>query len=165
MTQRKRTTKKARSETWQSVLVLDPNPVSRSTVRRHYAAWRRERELPDRCDIVGCMFFTAPLEWNGKPLKLIVDHEDGNRFNNTPANRRTGTSSTMAMEPASWPRPVAQLAPRSSALAVHAPTTATSSSSSSWNRRTCGNADMRAPRPSMMSHLRTSATRSRSWSV
>lgn len=88
MTPRKRTTKKASAETWQSVLILDPNPVSRSTVRRHYAAWRREHQIPDRCDIPGCMFFAAPLEWNGRPLKLIVDHEDGNRYNNTPTNLR-----------------------------------------------------------------------------
>jgi hypothetical protein len=58
--------------------------VSQATVRRHYQRWRNRQGLPLRCDNPECQFHTQPLIWNGKPLKLILDHIDGNRRDNRP---------------------------------------------------------------------------------
>jgi hypothetical protein len=57
---------------------------SRDTVRRHFLRWRQEQSppLPIRCDNPGCFFHTNPLTWNGKPLKPILDHVDGNNSDN-----------------------------------------------------------------------------------
>jgi HNH endonuclease len=62
--------------------------ASLSTVKRQYAQWRKHHELPDRCDDPRCQFHTAPLIWNGKPLRLIVDHANGVRADNRPENLR-----------------------------------------------------------------------------
>jgi hypothetical protein len=70
------------------VLRYSPQPASRSTVRRHYAAWREERGIPPRCDLEGCVFNLAPLTWSGKPLPLILDHANGNNRDNNPNNLR-----------------------------------------------------------------------------
>jgi hypothetical protein len=58
----------------------------RSTVRRHYLRWRRAQNppLPVRCDNPACRFHTEPLVWNGKPLKPILDHKEGNNSDNRP---------------------------------------------------------------------------------
>ena len=42
--------------------------------------------MPDRCDNQQCRFHTEPLKWNGKLLRPILDHKDGNRFDNSPGN-------------------------------------------------------------------------------
>lgn len=73
---------------WQDVLRLHPKRRSQSTIRRFYDIWRQERGLPIRCDKPECHFHTAPLFWNDKPLKLILDHVDGNRFDNLPNSLR-----------------------------------------------------------------------------
>jgi hypothetical protein len=62
--------------------------VDQGTIRRAYLRWRLEKGMPERCDNVKCVFHTQPLEWNGIPLKLILDHCDGNRYDNSPANIR-----------------------------------------------------------------------------
>lgn len=64
--------------------------ASQDTVRRHYRAWRATQEppLPDRCDNQECRFFSEPLLWNGSPLKLILDHLDGVRWDNRPESLR-----------------------------------------------------------------------------
>ena len=44
--------------------------------------------MPLRCDNPACMFHTAPLMWNEQPLKLILDHIEGNKYDNHPASLR-----------------------------------------------------------------------------
>lgn|SRR5215510_13912711 len=87
--------KEAARSTWRSVLKLWPKtrdgkltPRDAGRVRRAFVAYRAELGLPDRCDIKDCRFHRKPLTWNGKKLGLILDHEDGNRFNNLPSNLR-----------------------------------------------------------------------------
>lgn len=87
--------KKANHLTWRSVLTLwpktrggKPTPRNASRVARAFAAYRSELGLTDRCDIQDCRFHQEPLTWNGKELGIILDHEDGNRFNNQPSNLR-----------------------------------------------------------------------------
>lgn len=70
----------------EDVLVLNPERKPQSTIRRHYDNWRRDKGIPSRCDNVKCKFHLEPLVWNGLPLKLILDHKDGNRFHNLPSN-------------------------------------------------------------------------------
>jgi hypothetical protein len=70
------------------VLCYSMNKCSRATVRRFYLEWRRSEKLPERCDNPKCTFFTAPLEWNGNPLPLILDHINGNRKDNSTRNLR-----------------------------------------------------------------------------
>jgi hypothetical protein len=72
---------------WQ-VLCYSYKGASRSTVRRYYAIWRKEKGLPTRCDIPTCVFHTQPPTWGGKPLPLILDHTNGNRRDNSPENLR-----------------------------------------------------------------------------
>jgi hypothetical protein len=73
---------------WQEVLRLHPKKRSQSTIRRFYDIWRKEQGLPLRCDNPDCQFHTAPLLWNGKSLKLILDHVEGNRYDNHPSSLR-----------------------------------------------------------------------------
>jgi hypothetical protein len=58
--------------------------LNHSTLRTHYAEYRREVGLPERCDNPACWFHMARMEWNGKPLRPIVDHIGGARRNNRP---------------------------------------------------------------------------------
>ncbi len=66
------------------LLVYSPVEQSRSRVRSQYLRWRNERGIPERCDNPKCQFNSAPLVWNGKPLKLTLDHIEGNKFDNRP---------------------------------------------------------------------------------
>jgi hypothetical protein len=59
-----------------------------STVRPHYDRYRKENNLPIRCDNPECTFHTQPLMWNKKPLPVILDHIDGCSNNNSPDNLR-----------------------------------------------------------------------------
>lgn len=65
-------------------LRYSPKAPVRATVRRQYAAWRKAHGLPDRCDIPTCRFHHAPLRWNGAKLPLILDHIEGNKYENHP---------------------------------------------------------------------------------
>jgi hypothetical protein len=70
------------------VLRYSPTPANRATVRRHYALWREEQDIPARCDMPNCTFFRPPLVWAGKPLPLILDHANGNKLDNSVKNLR-----------------------------------------------------------------------------
>lgn len=61
---------------------------SQSTVRRHYIEWRSQQNppIPLRCDEPGCVYHQRPLIWNGKELKLILDHKNGVSGDNRPPN-------------------------------------------------------------------------------
>lgn len=69
-------------------LDMTASKISQRTVWRHYVKWRERRGVLVRCDNEHCRFFTAPLEWNGLPFKLILDHRSGNKFDNRPENLR-----------------------------------------------------------------------------
>lgn len=62
--------------------------ASQGTVRRHYLRWRQKQDppLPERCDNPLCFFYTNPLIWNGKKIKPILDHINGNNSDNRPKN-------------------------------------------------------------------------------
>jgi hypothetical protein len=74
--------------TWRDVLLFSPTKVSQSTIRRYYEQYRREMDLPFRCDNETCTFHKQPPIWNGKPLPLILDHKNGVRQDNSPKNLR-----------------------------------------------------------------------------
>jgi hypothetical protein len=62
--------------------------TSQTTVKRHYLAWRNIQNppMPMRCDNIECIFYTKPLNWNGKLLIPILDHKNGNNSDNHPKN-------------------------------------------------------------------------------
>ena len=70
------------------VLKYSPKPASKSTVRRYYAILRQRLGRPDRCDNEECKFFHEPLIWNGKRIKPILDHKNGNCKDNSESNLR-----------------------------------------------------------------------------
>ena len=72
----------------EDVLRLSPKKRSQSTVRRRYDQLRCDTGHPERCDNPSCHFHSNPLIWNGKKFKPILDHIDGNRFDNRPKNLR-----------------------------------------------------------------------------
>jgi hypothetical protein len=76
--------------TWQTVLKYkySPNKPVRATVRPFYDIWRSENNIPLRCDNNKCQFYTAPRVWNGKPFILVLDHIEGNRYDNHPRSLR-----------------------------------------------------------------------------
>lgn len=76
------------SEKWRTVLRFSNVKVPQSKIARAYAKWRREQNIPDRCDNPDCQFHRGELEWNGKLLKLILDHSEGNRYDNSPRSLR-----------------------------------------------------------------------------
>jgi hypothetical protein len=76
------------AETWRNVLRFSNIKVPQSKIGRAYVKWRSEQNIPDRCDNPKCQFHKGPLMWNGKALKLILDHIEGNRFDNSPNSLR-----------------------------------------------------------------------------
>ena len=61
--------------------------VDRTKVRRYYrrvAAAARNPTLGATKE--DCRFYIQPLIWNGKPLKLTLDHKSGNEHDNSPGN-------------------------------------------------------------------------------
>jgi hypothetical protein len=71
-----------------AILRYSPKKIDQGKVRRNYLRWRVENGLPDRCDNEACIFFTHGLIWNGKPLRLVLDHREGNRYDNSPHSLR-----------------------------------------------------------------------------
>lgn len=70
------------------VLRYRKRQISRATVRRHYFKWRESQGIPMRCDEESCVFHSQQLVWNGKQLKLILDHKNGNNSDDRPENLR-----------------------------------------------------------------------------
>jgi hypothetical protein len=70
------------------VLRYSENPPNRATVRKYYALYRAESNIPKRCDNAICIFHTQPLMWNTLPLEVILDHIDGCPENSSPNNLR-----------------------------------------------------------------------------
>ena len=70
------------------VLCFSVSPKSRSTVRRYYDSWRQSQGLVERCDNPKCHFHDCDLVWNNEPLRLVLDHENGNSNDNRPSNLR-----------------------------------------------------------------------------
>jgi hypothetical protein len=77
-------------DSFESVLRYTEGKIHAETLRRAYFAWRQQQSplLPERCDNPHCQFHTNPLVWNGKPLKLTLDHENGVNSDNRPENLR-----------------------------------------------------------------------------
>jgi len=65
-----------------------PTPRVTATVRRQYQKWHKARGVPLRCDHPECTFHVDPLAWNGRPLKLVLDHVVGNCRDNRPEKLR-----------------------------------------------------------------------------
>jgi hypothetical protein len=55
-------------------------------VRKYYDQYREENGLPRRCDNPACCFHTGELVWNGKELRLRLDHIKGVSRGNRPKN-------------------------------------------------------------------------------
>ena len=74
--------------THEEVLRYQQGRRSQATVKRHYVKWRLEQSppIPIQCDGLGCIFNCEPLIWNGKKLKLILDHKNGVSGDNRPEN-------------------------------------------------------------------------------
>ncbi len=72
------------------VLQYKKGRQSQQTVRRHYSNWRSQQNppIPLRCDNPCCKYFTERPEWNGKDLKVILDHINGVHGDNRPKNLR-----------------------------------------------------------------------------
>lgn len=68
----------------------DEEPRSQSTIRKYYIRWRQQQNpsIPERCDISKCLYYKHPLMWNGKAIKPILDHKNGNNTDNRPNNLR-----------------------------------------------------------------------------
>lgn len=78
-----------RKQSQSNVLTYDfDGRTTRSTVKRHYLAWRSHRDVPERCDMPACPLNAENPIWNAAPIKLILDHRDGNARNNHPENLR-----------------------------------------------------------------------------
>ena len=71
-----------------AVLRYTINPRNRETIRKRFLEWRAEKQIPTCCDNENCRFNREPLVWNGKPLPLILDHENGVNSDNRPENLR-----------------------------------------------------------------------------
>ena len=61
---------------------------AQGTVKRYYLEWRSQQTppIPTRCDEPSCVYYQSPLIWNGKELKLILDHKNGVSGDNRPEN-------------------------------------------------------------------------------
>lgn len=78
----------AKQLTQDEVLRYQKGRRSQKTVRRHYIKWRSQQNppIPLRCDEPSCIYHHEPLVWNGKELKLILDHKNGVHGDNRPKN-------------------------------------------------------------------------------
>jgi hypothetical protein len=81
------TTKKRQQWSMNEVLKSGRPGASRKTVRRYYEKWRTQQGMPlDRCDMPGCDFNTKVTTWRGTPLVPILDHKNGNSWDNRTKN-------------------------------------------------------------------------------
>ena len=62
-----------------------PDP---KTVWRYFLQYRRTAGLEPQCDNDGCPCAHSPTLWNDKPLKVQLDHVDGNPADHSPGNLR-----------------------------------------------------------------------------
>ena len=61
----------------------------RATVKRHYEKWRKDNDMRYLCDNTKCQLHDiANPQWNGEEITLILDHENGSKFDNSPYNLR-----------------------------------------------------------------------------
>ena len=74
----------------EDVLIYTGGERKGGQIRNAYLQWRQRQSppLPERCDNANCIFHREPINWNGKPLPLILDHIDGVNTNNFPSNLR-----------------------------------------------------------------------------
>lgn len=72
------------SSNWNEVLVLNRRPGIRENVKRLRQAMIASG-IPEICSESECG--QLPI-WNGKPLRLQIDHRNGNPFDNRPGNPR-----------------------------------------------------------------------------
>jgi hypothetical protein len=77
-----------RPRTWREVLRFSRTEASQTTVRKNYAQYRVEANIPARCDNPTCYFHNNELKWNDKHLPVILDHINGVRRDNGPDNLR-----------------------------------------------------------------------------
>jgi hypothetical protein len=70
------------------VLRYTKEKKSQTTIRKNYIKWRESQGIPLRCDAPECAFFTETLMWNGKAVKPILDHINGNNSDNREENLR-----------------------------------------------------------------------------
>lgn len=75
-------------EQYESVLVYRSGRTLQQKVRRHFLKWRESQNpsIPLRCDNPECYFHSNPCMWNGKELRLILDHKNGVCGDNRPKN-------------------------------------------------------------------------------
>ncbi len=77
-----------RVKTTAEVLCYKPGKASRSTVSSYYKKWRISQGIPYRCDLEDCQFYNNETRWKDTPLLMILDHVNGNPFDNNPGNLR-----------------------------------------------------------------------------
>lgn len=77
---------KRRSHQIGQILDYKIQPASQNTVRRAYERWRISQELPVWCDNETCSMHVPDPNWNGRLIRMILDHIDGNRKNNRTGN-------------------------------------------------------------------------------
>ena len=72
------------------VLVYRKDRRAQNTVKRYYVKWREQQNppIPLRCDEPICKYYQEPLIWNGKELRLVLDHINGVSGDNRPKNLR-----------------------------------------------------------------------------
>jgi len=76
--------KRCKQKPWHEVLCYRLTRVHPGTLRRYYEQWRQDKGLTPRCDNPECRYHTELLVWDGKLLPLILDHVEGNRWDNRP---------------------------------------------------------------------------------
>ena len=85
---------------WQEVLQYSPKQSAQSKISRYYKIWRKENgRREEQCDIPQCHFHTADLMWNGKRLPVVLDHKEGNKYDNSPGNLRFLCPNCNAQQP------------------------------------------------------------------
>ena len=58
-------------------------------MKKHYLEWRKDNDIPYRCDNSKCQLHNAANpQWNGKEITLILDHKNGSKFDNNAYNLR-----------------------------------------------------------------------------